>query len=311
MTNTTYRHIRVEPIAGAIGAEISGVDLAKLNEDIFAEIRRAFAEYLVLCFHGQQISPQDQCAFASRFGPLTRHPLIKTLDDYPHVAPLIRDADASGMNFGGVWHADTTFMQSPPLGTTLYAIEVPPYGGDTMFANLYLAYESLSPGMRALCDRLILVHSAAGAYDPGRGTADPKQSLIGQKGMQYTMTEDPRKEMEHPLVCVHPETGRKLLWLPGAYAIRFKDMTEDESKPLLQFLHQHAPRLEFTCRFRYRKGTLTMWDNRCTQHFAINDYAGFRRVMHRVQIGGMPPVGPAMPVRKQTARNDVIEAVTI
>lgn len=311
MITTSYRHLELEPLAGALGAEIRGVDLAALDEQTFGEIRRAFAEFLVLCFRGQTLTPAAQCQFAARFGPLTRHPLIKTLDEYPHVAPLIRDADATGMNFGGTWHADTTFMESPPLGTTLYAIDVPPYGGDTLFTNLYLAYESLSVGMRALCDRLILVHSAAAAYDPGRGAADPTKSLIAQKGMQYTITEDPKKEMEHPLITIHPDTGRRLLWVPGVYGIRFKDMTEEESKPLLKFLHEHAAHAEFTCRFRYRKGTLVMWDNRCTQHLAVNDYTGFRRVMHRVQIGGSPPVGPAMPQRLQRAANDVIEAVTI
>lgn len=310
MSTETYNCIGVEPLAGALGAEISGVDLANLDDETFTEISRAFAEYLVLCFHEQELTPADQSAFTSRFGPLTRHPLIKTLDDYPYVAPLVRDADADGMNFGGVWHADTTFIESPPLGTTLYAVDIPAYGGDTLFSNLYLAYESLSPGMQALCDRLILIHSAAGAYDPDRGAADPNKSLINQKGMQYTITEDPKKEMEHPLVCTHPDTGRKLLWVPGAYAIRFKDMSEEDSKPLLEYLHQIPTKPEFTCRVRYRNGTLCMWDNRCTQHFAVNDYPGTRRVMHRIQVGGTPPVGPAMPVRKQTAPNDVISAVS-
>jgi taurine dioxygenase len=297
MTVSTYRRITIKPVAGALGAQISGVNLARLDEDTFAEIRRAFAEYLVIYFHDQEITPQDQCAFAARFGPLTHHPLIRTLPDHPHVAALIRDADATGINFGGQWHADATFMESPPLGSTLYAIEVPPYGGDTLFANLYLAYESLSPGMKALCDQLIVIHSAAGAYDPDRGAADPKKSLIAQKGMQFNAIEDPKKETEHPLVCIHPDTGRKLIWETGVYCLRFKDMTEEESKPLLQFLHNHISNPNFTCRFSYRKGTLGMWDNRCVQHFAVNDYPGFRRVMHRVQIGGTPPVGPAMPRR--------------
>jgi len=300
-----YRRIKVEPASGSLGGIISGVDLAKLDDETFAEIHRALAESGVICFHDQKISPPEQMAFAARFGPLTRHPLIKTLDEYPDVAPLIRDADATGMNFGGLWHADGTFMESPPLGTTLYAIEVPPSGGDTLFTSLYLAYETLSEGMRALCDRLILVHSAAGAYDPARGANDPKKSLIAQKGMQFNMTEDPKKEMDHPLVCIHPVTGRKLLWVTGVYGIRFKDMTEEESKPLLQFLHQHAANPNFTCRLSYRKGTLVMWDNRCVQHFAVNDYAGYRRVMHRVQIGGTPPVGPAMPTRKKTLMNEI------
>ena len=269
----------------------------RLDDETFAEIRRAFADYSVIYFHDQELTPADQCAFAARFGPLTRHPLIKTLPDYPDVAALIREPDATGINFGGQWHADGTFMESPPLGTTLYAVEVPPQGGDTMFASMYLAYETLSPGMKALCDQLVVIHSAAGAYDPDRGAADPKKSLIAQKGMQFNMVEDPKKEMEHPLVCIHPETGRKALWETGVYCLRFKDMTEEESKPLLQYLHEHISSPNFTCRFSYRKGTLAFWDNRCVQHFAVNDYPGYRRVMHRVQIGGTPPVGPAMPKR--------------
>ena len=307
MTASTYRRIKVKPVAGALGAEISGVNLARLDEVAVAEIRRAFAEYLVIYFHDQDITPKDQCAFAARFGPLTHHPLIKTLPEHPHVAALIREADATGINFGGQWHADATFMESPPLGSTLYAIEVPPYGGDTMFANLYTAYDTLSSGMKELCERLLVVHSAAGAYDPDRGAADPKKSLIAQKGMQFNVIEDPKKEMEHPLVCIHPDTGRKLIWETGVYCLRFKDMTEEESKPLLQFLHNHISNPNFTCRFSYRKGTLGMWDNRCVQHFAINDYPGFRRVMHRVQIGGTPPVGPAMP--KRSTSSTPIEAV--
>lgn len=309
-STTPYRRIQVQRASGALGCVIGGVDLARLDDDSFAEIHRAFADHQVVSFHDQALSPEDQCAFAARFGPLTRHPLIGTLDEHPHVAPLIRDADATGVAFGGVWHADATFMESPPLGSTLYAIEVPPFGGDTMFANLYMAYDALSSGMRALCDRLILVHSAAAVYDPARGAADPKRSLIGQKGMKFNMTEEAKRETEHPLVCVHPVTERKLLWVPGVYGIRFKDMTEEESKPLLQYLHLHAVNPNFTCRMSYRKGTLTMWDNRCVQHFAVNDYAGHRRVMHRVQIGGTPPVGPAMPTRQRTMVEE-IETVTL
>lgn len=302
MNARAYRRIRVEPLAGALGAEVSGVDLGKLDDETFAEISQAFTEHQVLCFHEQELTPADQCAFSQRLGPLTRHPMVNTLDDFPFVAPVIRDADAQGINFGGVWHIDASFLESPAFCTTLYAIEVPAYGGDTLFSNLYLAYESLSRGMRELCDRLVLVHSASVAYD-----ADgPKKNMLDQKGMQFTMREDPTKEMEHPLVCIHPNSGRKLLWLPGAYAIRIKDMSEEESKPILEYLHSIPSRPEFTCRVRYRPGSLCMWDNRCTQHLALNDYAGRRRVMHRVQVGGPPPVGPAMPVRKPSASADAI-----
>jgi taurine dioxygenase len=297
MNAPAYRRIQVEPLAGALGAQVSGVDLANLDDESFDEIRQAFTEHLVLCFHDQTLEPSDQSAFLERLGPLTRHPMVQTFDDDPFVAPVVREADAQGVNFGGVWHIDASFIESPPYCSALYAVEVPEQGGDTIFSNLYLAYESLSPGMRELCDRLILVHSASVAYD-----ADgPKKSMLDQKGMQFTMREDPTREMAHPLVCIHAHSGRKLLWYPGAYAIRIKGMTEDESRPILQYLQGVLSKPEFTCRVRYRPGTLSMWDNRCTQHLAVNDYGGTRRVMHRVQVGGPPPVGPAMPVRGQPA----------
>lgn len=294
-----YQRIRVLPISGALGAEIEGVDAARpLDEETAAEIRRAFAEYLVVFFRDQHLTPEQQTRFASIFGPLTKHPFIKTLPDHPYVAPLIREADATGLNFGGQWHCDATFLEEAPLGSLLYAIEIPPYGGDTMFTNLILAYETLSEGMKRMLDSLVLIHSAAGAYDPDIAKAEAL-TQTKQKGIGIEVTDDPRKEMEHPLVRIHHETGRKALWVPGAYGMRFKDMTPEESKPLLDFLYQHVSHPGFTCRFRWKKGSLAMWDNRATQHFALNDYQGFRREMHRVQIGGERPYGPAMPLRAE------------
>lgn len=299
---TDYKRIEVAPIAGALGAEISGVNLSKpLDAETIGEIKRAFNQYLVIYFHGQDITPAQQTELARQFGPLTKHPFIKTLPNHPEVAPLIRDADdKSGLNFGGIWHMDVTFMECPPLGSMLYAVAPPPFGGDTMFSNMYLAYETLSPGMRALCDQLIVVHSAAVSYDPHRGAADPSKSKVAQKGMEFEIKEDVTAEVEHPLVRIHPETGRKLLFVNAGYQVRFKDMTEAESKPLFDFLNAHACRPEFTCRFRYAKGTLGFWDNRCVQHFALDDYRGYRREMHRVQIGGDRPYGPAMPKDERT-----------
>ena len=182
-----YRRIVVKPVSGALGAEIEGVDLSgPPDAETIAEIRTAFANHLVICMRGQTLTPAAQTEFAQHFGPLTRHPFIKTLPDTPFVAAIVRDADAgSSINFGGMWHCDVAFLESPPLGSMLYAVEIPPYGGDTMFANLYLAYETLSPGMQELADRLILIHSAAGGYDPDRGAKDPTKSLIAQKGMEF------------------------------------------------------------------------------------------------------------------------------
>ena len=161
---TAYRRIKVLPISGALGAEIEGVDASQpLNDDVITEIRRAFAEHLVIFFRDQTLTPEQQTRFATIFGPLTKHPFIKTMPDNPYVAPLIRDADATGLNFGGQWHCDATFLEEAPLGSLLYAVEIPPYGGDTMFANLILAYDTLSAGMKKMLDSLILIHSAAGA----------------------------------------------------------------------------------------------------------------------------------------------------
>jgi len=293
----TYRRIKVQPVAGALGAEIDGVDLSsKPDAETVEEIKNAFTDHQVICFRDQRLTPQLLAQFAENFGPLTRHPFIKTLPGSPFVAPIIRDADAGdSLNFGGQWHCDVAFLESPPLGSMLYAVDIPPYGGDTMFANLYLAYQTLSPGMQDLADRLILVHSAAIGYDPDRGAKDPSKSLIAQKGMQFEVNDDPKKEMEHPFVQIHPVSHRKLIWHTGPYSLRFKNMTEEESKPLLDFFQRHASQPAFTCRFRWQAGTVLLWDNRCVQHFAINDYGGFRREMHRVQIGGERPFGPAMP----------------
>ncbi|MGE0385831.1 MAG: TauD/TfdA dioxygenase family protein [Gammaproteobacteria bacterium] len=301
-----FQRITVAPAGGTIGAEIGGVDLSvPPDAETFAEIRRAFAEFMVIYFRDQRLTPAQHVDFARRFGPLTKHPFIKTIPGHPEVAAIVREADEGRtMNFGGTWHLDVTFLEEPPLGSMLYAVEVPPCGGDTMFSNLYLAYETLSPGMQRLADSLIVIHSAAGSYDPDRGAADPSKTLIGQKGMQLEKPplEVIRRETEHPLVRIHPDTGRKLLFISSGYQIRFKDMTEAESKPLFDFFLAHAARPEFTCRFAYRNGTLGLWDNRCTQHLAVNDYQGYRRVMHRVQIGGERPYGPAMPLPAAPAR---------
>lgn len=295
---STYNRIRVQPLSGALGAEIEGVDASReQDEETVREIRRAFAEHLVVFFRNQTLTPEQQTRFAAVFGPLTRHPFIKTMPEHPYVAPLIRDADASGPTFGGDWHCDATFLEEAPLGSLLYAVEIPPYGGDTCFANLILAYEKLSAGMREMLDTLILIHSAAGAYDPDIGNSSAV-TQTKQKGIGIEVTDDPRKEMEHPLVRTHRESGRKALWIPGAYGMRFKGWTPEESKSLLDYLYQHVSKPHFTCRFRWQAGSLAMWDNRATQHIAINDYSGFRRVMHRVQVGGERPFGPAMPLAK-------------
>ncbi len=285
----TNRNIKVSPIAGALGAEIHGVDLAKpLGNETFAEIRKAFDENLVIFFRDQKITPEQHLAFAGRFGAFDIHPFAAGLPDHPEVLPVIKEADDSGSNFGGLWHSDVTFYERPPLGSVLYAHDVPAYGGDTMFANQYLAYESLSDGMKRMLDGMTAVHSATRVY----GNTDTAVTKFGAgvKSMTVRTGDDADETMEHPVVRLIPETGRKALFINRSYTLRFSGWTEAESDPLIDYLCKHAIRPEFTCRFRWQKGSIAFWDNRCAQHNALNDYHGQRREMHRVTIVGERPM---------------------
>ena len=273
--------LEVRPTAGAIGAEISGIDLsAALDDETIAAIRRAWLDHCVVFFRGQQLPPAQLLAFARRFGEPVEYPFVKGIDGFPEITPVVK-LEHERVNFGGLWHSDTTYLDAPPMGTILIAREVPSYGGDTLFANMYLAYEGLSPAMQRLLDGLVAVNSSA--------KADTTKTR--EDRMRDGANPAARKEYvaEHPVVRTHPETGRKALYVNGGHTIRFKDMTEDESAGLLRFLFAHQTRPEFTCRFRWDVGSVAFWDNRCAQHNPINDYHGFRRVMHRVTLAGDRP----------------------
>lgn len=283
-SKTNYVHLIADPIAGALGAEIRGVALTdELSDDVVAEIRQALLDHKVIFFRDQKLTPEQQIAFARRFGPLEEHDFVAGLPDHPEIIRVVREADESSMNFGGAWHTDVTHQECPALGSVLYALDVPPYGGDTLFSNQYLAWETLSPGMQRMLDGMEAVHTARGPFGPqGR-------SRSNWKNMQVETSEKALEEMVHPVVRTHPETGRKALFVNRTFTVRFKDMTEAESAPLLEFLFEHASREQFTCRFRWTPGAVAFWDNRCVLHFALNDYTGFRREMHRVAISGDRP----------------------
>ncbi|MBV8936006.1 MAG: TauD/TfdA family dioxygenase [Alphaproteobacteria bacterium] len=273
--------LQIRRVAGALGAEIGGVDLAEdLDERTVAEIRRAWLDHLVIFFRAQSLAPQQFLAFARRFGEVIEYPFIKGIDGFPEITPVVK-LEHETVNFGGLWHTDTAYLEHPPMGTMLIAREVPPFGGDTLFANMYLAYESLSAGMKRLLDGLVAVNSSA--------KADVTKTR--EDRVRDAAKTDSKREYEapHPVVRTHPETGRKALYVNGGHTVRFKDMTEAESTPLLQYLFAHQQRPEFTCRFHWEVGSIAFWDNRCAQHNPINDYHGHRRVMHRVTLAGDKP----------------------
>ena len=283
-----YEKIEVRPISGALGAEIHGVDLSQpLDNRTFAEIRQAFDENTVIFFRDQKITPEQHLAFGARFGAFDVHPFAAGLPDHPEIMPIIKEASDTFRSFGSGWHSDVTFYERPPLGSILYAIEAPKFGGDTMFANMCLAYDALSDGLKATLEGMTAIHSAADTY--GKNSFASKRNEAGSKSMQIRTGADAETTMEHPVIRTIPETGRKALFVNRTYTKNFKGWTREESRPLLEFLWNHAIRPEFTCRFRWRDGSIAFWDNRCTLHHAINDYDGQRREMHRVTVIGERP----------------------
>jgi taurine dioxygenase len=283
MPSNEFAEIEVRPIAGACGAEIHGVDLNDLTETAFAEIKVAWLKHLVIFFRGQSLSDDGLMAFGRRFAPLFRHPNFVPQDNYPDIVRVYTGPDDQRI-VGEDWHADTTCMPEPPAGAVLYALEVPPAGGDTLFANQYLAFETLSNGMRATLDGLRALHSDIRVAGP-----QAKGRISGRTSV--TRDDDAWRATEamHPVIRTHPETGRKGLFVNRSYTQHFEGMTQAESQPWLDFLESHATRPELTCRFRWEPGSLAVWDNRCLMHIAMHDYKGHWRRMNRVQMVGDRP----------------------
>ncbi len=273
--------MQVAKIAGALGAEIHGVDLAReLAADAVREIRRAWLAHGVIFFRDQELSNAQFMAVAESLGTPVEYPFIKGLDGFPCITPVVK-LEHERANFGGIWHSDTTYLEMPPMGTLLLAREIPPTGGDTLFANQYLAYEALSDGLKQTLAGLIGVASSAKA-----DVSKSREDRMKTDGRDDAHTE---YTAEHPVVRTHPETGKRALYVNVGHTARFTGWSEEESAPLLNFLFQHQVKPEFTCRFSWRPGSLALWDNRCTQHNPVNDYHGHRRVMHRITLVGDRP----------------------
>lgn len=277
--------IEIVPIAGSLGAEIRGVDLRTMDNHAWAQVHQAFLDYKVVAIRDQELSPQDIMDVGARFGEPNHYPFVKGMDGFPFLFDIVKEP-AETRNFGGGWHSDTTYMKTPPLATLLYAIETPPRGGDTLYCDMVAAYEALSERMKAMLGALKGVNSAGLKHVGGRKA---HHAVIG--GMSITGTEEADTfEAIHPIVRTIAETGQKALYCSRGHTTHFEGMTEEESRPLLDWLQAHATRPEFTCRVAWKPGTLTIWDNRRTMHSAINDYQGMRRHMRRLTSGPTHPV---------------------
>ena len=277
--------LEIEPLSTAIGAEISNVDLsADLSDATIGAIRQALLDHCVVFFREQDIDVDQHKRLARRFGEIFVHPNFNTGDHDPEVVTIVRKPGDKQI-VGEEWHTDTTMMAEPPMGALLYALEVPPVGGDTLFANQYIAYDRLSKGMKRLIDGLKCWHTDRKVAGPNSPAALAKRSTKVREDDNWRETSN-----LHPVVRTHPETGRKCLFVNHSYSIGFEGMTEDESRPLLDWLMAWGHRPEFTCRFRWRPGSVAFWDNRCVKHLALHDVHDHQRIMRRIQIVGDRPV---------------------
>ena len=279
MGSSPYRHVKVRPMVGGLGAEVLGIDVARVGEDVFAEVRRAFVEFGVIFFRDQQVSSAQYIAFATRFGEININRFFRTVDGSPQIAEVKKEPKHS-KNIGGGWHTDHSYDEIPALGSMLYAHEVPDSGGDTLFSSMYRAYDALSDGMKRLLGRLSAHHSSRHVFGPN--AYSETDDFVGRIGTAEFATQD----ATHPVVITHPLSGRKALYVNPGFTVAIEGWSADESAALLGFLFEHAARAEFTCRFRWEKGSVAFWDNCATWHYALNDYPGKRRYMHRITIEG-------------------------
>jgi taurine dioxygenase len=277
------------PISPDLGAVVDGLDLSSPLEPAKVEaIKTALVDRGVLAIRGQRLTPERLVEVSAAFGPLLRVPYVEPMPGHPDIIAVLKEADETRISvFGGDWHSDFSFLECPPFATLLYALEVPPAGGDTLWADMRLAYEALTPAYRALLDPLNAMHSGH-VYGAERQPLD----IATSRSIKISrMNPEADEERAHPVVRRQPETDRRALFVNRIYTTRFADMTEEESRPLLDFLYEHATRPEFCCRWTWQAGDLLMWDNRAVMHYAVNDYDGHRRLLHRTMVEGEAPRG--------------------
>ncbi len=272
--------MQITPLTGGLGAEIKGADIRR-SED-FEAIQNAFSKHSVIVLRGQaEVEPDDHLTFARRFGAININRFFKPVEGHPEIATVLKEKDQKEA-VGEGWHTDHSYDQVPAMGSILHAIEMPPYGGDTLFVSMGAAYEALSPVMRRFLDGLTAVHSSRHVF--GASTLDSEAAKSGRLGNAAAATQDAR----HPVVITHPLSGRRGLFVNPVFTTHIEGLTAEESAAILSMLYDHCRQPEFQCRVRWEAGDITMWDNRATWHKAINDYHGFRRLMHRITVEGVP-----------------------
>ena len=271
--------IIINPISGSIGAEIQGVNLSTdLSDAVFSEIRQTFIDHGLIFFRNQELTPDDHLRFAKRWGEININRFFAKVEGYEQIAEVKKDSDQE-INIGGAWHTDHSYDQIPAMGSILLAKETPKKGGDTLFANMYKAYESLSDGLKGTLEGMNACHSSRHVFGAHTGYAEASNQRIGNPELAT-------QDAIHPVIITHPESKRKALYVNPEFTVNFEGWTKEESKPLLNYLTEHSTRLENITRFKWEPGSIAFWDNRCTWHFALNDYPGEKRLMHRITIEG-------------------------
>jgi taurine dioxygenase len=276
---TNYSTINVKPLSGNIGAEIDGVNLKKITKKQFKEIKIVFGKYGVIFFRNQNLSPEEEIIFAELWGEININRFFTNLEGYPKIA-LVSKEPAQKKNIGGAWHTDHTYDLEPAMGSILFAHQVPKKGGDTLFSSMYAAYETLSDGLKGSLKNMYGRHSSRHVF--GNSRAKRNDDTVGR----IINSDKAKQDAIHPVVITHPQTGKKALFVNPTFTLGFDGWSDEESKPLLNYLYSHATKPEFTCRFKWEEGSIAFWDNRSTWHLAVNDYHGQRRLMHRITING-------------------------
>jgi taurine dioxygenase len=290
------RHIQVLPLAAAMGAEIRGVDVASVGDAQFAEIEQALFRHKMIFLRGQKIGHAEHHAFSRRFGEFAEDAYTDGMPGFREVQPLIKEADdRSAHVFGSGWHTDSPFLERPPAITTLRSVQIPPWGGDTMWANAALAWRTLGPATQQMIADLRVRFSMRDVLASARDNAEPRDNPVGKLVATRSLAELPaglRRKVEgaaHPLVRTHARTGEKSLYIDSSYAIGIEGMSDAEAAPVMKMLTDHLTQPAFTCRLRWEPDMLVLWDNRLCVHQAFNDYEGFRREMYRTTVAGEIP----------------------